>query len=601
MAATLELPTLSEDRKDQEDDDYLDAITGTGRYLSGNENSIDTENDDQAATCTTSLSKPIMKSGIRGASANMVNSIVGAGIIGIPYALRQSGLVAGLLLLLLVAFLTDKSLRIIVGLASFHPLLRNRHIETFEDLAGACFGKLGSNFILVNMFIMAYGAMLAYLLIIKDTVPSFLGVDDSEKNEKLYKNLIMAATSALIMLPLSIQRDMASLAVTSTFSISADVLLVCFIAGYAPIKETVENAGGFGKVLATDSVNPTLFIGLGILSTAMACQHSAFIVSGSLENKTMKRWSTVTGNSITISVILCAILGVTGYLGFLDETKADVLVNFDHDLPIAKFAKMLLAITMFFTYPMESFVARHVLVMLFHKGDMDGRDDPSHTGEDGYEAGGFLFLNRRQSWTLSIYIATLIPAFFFEDLGPVLSITGAVGGGCISYLAPGVIYLAVNGEAFLSSVSNLLQNKSRTMTNETLVTDSDLPVAGDSTQVMSASENAMGGIGLPIAGSRVMATNQSHEGPKPLWYYIGGFPLWCKIASTGKINITQMVDDNVTGEITNSNPQGNELDNEDTMVPSTSEYCTAIFFILFGVLSLVAGLTSNIWMQVTQN
>ena len=52
------------------------------------------------------LSTPKKKSGIFGASSNLVNSIVGAGIIGIPYAFRQSGLIAGLFLLGLVAFLT---------------------------------------------------------------------------------------------------------------------------------------------------------------------------------------------------------------------------------------------------------------------------------------------------------------------------------------------------------------------------------------------------------------------------------------------------------------------------------------------------------------
>lgn len=54
------------------------------------------------------LSTPQKKSGIFGASSNLVNSIVGAGIIGIPYALKQSGLVTGVLLLLLVAYLTGK-------------------------------------------------------------------------------------------------------------------------------------------------------------------------------------------------------------------------------------------------------------------------------------------------------------------------------------------------------------------------------------------------------------------------------------------------------------------------------------------------------------
>ena len=93
--------------------------------------------------------------------------------------------------------------------------------------------------------------------------------------------------------------------------------------------ETIADNGGIVNVLEMDGVNPTLFIGLGILSTAMCCQHSAFIVSGSLENRTLKRWAQVTGFSITISAILCMILGVTGYLGFLDETQGDVLNNFD--------------------------------------------------------------------------------------------------------------------------------------------------------------------------------------------------------------------------------------------------------------------------------
>ncbi len=75
-----------------------------------------------------------------------------------------------------------------------------------------------------------YGAMVAYLLIIKDTIPSILGVEN-----RFEKILIMIATSATIMLPLSMQRDMASLSITSLFSVLADVVLVGFIVSYSPM------------------------------------------------------------------------------------------------------------------------------------------------------------------------------------------------------------------------------------------------------------------------------------------------------------------------------------------------------------------------------
>jgi hypothetical protein len=77
------------------------------------------------------ISMPIKKSGLLSTSSNLVNSIVGAGIIGIPYAMRQSGIVVGLILIVLVAYLTDKSLRIIIEVACFHPKLKHLGVLTY--------------------------------------------------------------------------------------------------------------------------------------------------------------------------------------------------------------------------------------------------------------------------------------------------------------------------------------------------------------------------------------------------------------------------------------------------------------------------------------
>ncbi|TMW45948.1 hypothetical protein DOY81_008973, partial [Sarcophaga bullata] len=44
------------------------------------------------------------------ASFNYINSIVGSGVIGIPYAFHRAGFGLGLLLLILVAYITDYSL-----------------------------------------------------------------------------------------------------------------------------------------------------------------------------------------------------------------------------------------------------------------------------------------------------------------------------------------------------------------------------------------------------------------------------------------------------------------------------------------------------------
>ena len=59
------------------------------------------------------------KSGIGGTVANLVTCIVGSGIVGVPFALREAGLVAGSCMVVLCALLTDKSLRMLIDTAKY--------------------------------------------------------------------------------------------------------------------------------------------------------------------------------------------------------------------------------------------------------------------------------------------------------------------------------------------------------------------------------------------------------------------------------------------------------------------------------------------------
>ena len=59
------------------------------------------------------------KSGIGGTVANLVTCIVGSGIVGVPFALREAGLVAGTGMVVLCALLTDKSLRMLIDTAKY--------------------------------------------------------------------------------------------------------------------------------------------------------------------------------------------------------------------------------------------------------------------------------------------------------------------------------------------------------------------------------------------------------------------------------------------------------------------------------------------------
>jgi sodium-coupled neutral amino acid transporter 11 len=134
---------------------------------------------------------------ISGATSNLVNAIIGAGIVGIPFAIRETGLISGIFLVCLCAFLTDKSLKVLVGTA------KHINVPSYETLFESTYGSFGFYFISVNMLIMAYGGCLSYLTIIKDTLPVLLGV---EKNDVGMTRSILTLSTMCVVLPISMQR-----------------------------------------------------------------------------------------------------------------------------------------------------------------------------------------------------------------------------------------------------------------------------------------------------------------------------------------------------------------------------------------------------------
>ena len=81
------------------------------------------------------MSRP--KSGMRSAFMNMANSIIGAGIIGQPYALRQAGLLTGVVLLVALTVIVDWTINLLVVNCKLSGT------NSFQSTVEHCFGKSG--------------------------------------------------------------------------------------------------------------------------------------------------------------------------------------------------------------------------------------------------------------------------------------------------------------------------------------------------------------------------------------------------------------------------------------------------------------------------
>jgi hypothetical protein len=161
--------------------------------------------------------------------------------------------------------------------------------------------------------------------------------------------------------------------------------------------------------------------------------------------------------------------------------------------------------------------------------------------------------DRRIGLTFLLYLTAVIPAAFVTNMGNVLAITGAVGGSCLSYIGPGLIYLGIHGGRFLELVSEsclgcMLSSERRLALETTESTEAPHSMV-ETTPLVTGdnkpTESANGTNGEVVDSEH--DGNPVHHEPfyllKAAVWYMCGFPLWCGIAGYGRKGLTRHVHD----------------------------------------------------------
>lgn len=133
----------------------------------------------------------------------------GIGIIGQPYAFRQAGLTMGILLLVGLTVTVDWTIRLIVINSKLSGA------DSFQGTMQHCFGKTGLIAISVAQWAFAFGGMVAFCIIVGDTIPHVIeALFPALKSMKFL--WLLTNRQAIIVLfvlglswPLSLYRDIA--------------------------------------------------------------------------------------------------------------------------------------------------------------------------------------------------------------------------------------------------------------------------------------------------------------------------------------------------------------------------------------------------------
>ena len=335
----------------------------------------------------------------------------------------------------------------------------------------------------------------------------------------------------------------ADLEKTSRLNVLLNLCLVALVVFNSPVIKSVEEQGGIMHLISQERIFDvrTFFIGFGVCSFAFVCQDSSFIIAGSMKNPTKNRWKQVTHAAMITCCLLELVMGICGFLSYAENTLGNVLNNMKVHHWSGVASRSILATTMFFAYPLNAYIARHVCVVLLFEGVS------AHEGDDS------LVLRRRDrriilTWVL--YIVSLIPALAVENTGKVLAATGAIGGSSLAYIGPGSTFLALHSHEFIvllrqrwGTASRLLwcypvmeAEKNRIINNEEQLINDSCRISEEGRHqkhVGLSLETNEGGLGAPTP--KAMSTFILDV----IAWYILGMPLWSAIAQKGKMKLSE--------------------------------------------------------------
>ncbi|KAI5964306.1 uncharacterized protein KGF55_002248 [Candida pseudojiufengensis] len=398
---------------------------------------ISIEEDDITTTASntqTSSQDQGGSSNMKMAFMNMTNSILGAGIIGQPLAFKNSGLIGGIVVMIILTYLIDWTLILIVK----NSILTNT--KSYQDTVYKSFGMGGKIILLFSICSFAYGGCMAFCVIIGDTIPHVIRiflpnsiVENNQWNWIISRNFIISIFTICISYPLSLNRDISKLAKASAFALLGMFIIVLLTLIRAPFVSSELR----GDISISDFlINKNIFQGISVISFALVCHHNTMFIYQSISNKNLKKFKKLTHLSCIISMIFCMIMGINGFINFKSNTKGNILNNFKSNDNWINIARFCFGLNMLTTFPLEIFVVRDVIkeILLSKKAATQGL-----TSSD-FE------LSKIQHFLITTFLvfSSMLVSLFTCNLGIILELIGATSASLMAYILPPLCYLKLN-------------------------------------------------------------------------------------------------------------------------------------------------------------
>ncbi|XP_056605885.1 sodium-coupled neutral amino acid transporter 3 isoform X1 [Triplophysa dalaica] len=383
---------------------------------------------------------------------NLGNAIMGSGILGLAYAMANTGILLFLFLLTGIAGLSCYSI---------HLLLKSSGvvgIRSYEQLGMRAFGISGKLAAGIAITLQNIGAMSSYCYIIKSEFPlvlqAFLRADPNSGEWYLNGNYLVLLVSVCVILPLALMKQLGYLGYTSGFSLSCMVFFLTAVIykkfqipcpfeeytsnntlAHVHSNETVGHAHTYHNGHDMDShcspqmftINSQTAYTIPILAFAFVCHPEVLPIYTELRNPNQRKMQHISNISILIMYVMYFLAALFGYLTFYTNVEPELLHTYSRIDPydtliLCVRLAVLTAVTL--TVPIVLFPVRRAIQEM-------------------------LFANKTFNWIRHVVIAFTLLAFinllviFAPNILGIFGVIGATSAPCLIFIFPAVFYIRI--------------------------------------------------------------------------------------------------------------------------------------------------------------
>uniref|UniRef100_A0A8C1QLG8 Solute carrier family 38 member 5a n=1 Tax=Cyprinus carpio TaxID=7962 RepID=A0A8C1QLG8_CYPCA len=339
---------------------------------------------------------------------NLSNAIIGSGILGLAYAMANTGIIFFVILLILIAVLSAYSIHLLLESAGVVG------IRAYEQLGYHAFGQPGKILAACIIILHNIGAMSSYLFIVKIELPhiiqGYLGYTSGFSLSCMVFFLISVS-------PLSIRLH--------TVYMYQSTLIMTEMSNMTNKNMTNKSISPLCLIRSsTRSLSQSTAFTIPIMAFAFVCHPEVLPIYTELKNPSKKRMQTVANISILVMSVMYLLTAIFGYLTFYGNVESELLEMYSKKDILILCVRLAVLIAVTLTVPVVLFPIRRAILQLLFP------DKPFHWVRHISIAVCLLFLVN----LLVIFVAKIRDIFGF---------IGATSAPSLIFILPGIFYICI--------------------------------------------------------------------------------------------------------------------------------------------------------------